>query len=233
MIKITDKNRSVVFMLGTMILGILIIGILLFFENNDPGGLEKPPSELVNTFKPLERKINGLKTQNFDPNNYNTISTEINTSYDQQLITADQKTNLMLSLASVYSDLVYARCEFFLTGTNLDSSEQVTSWLNQLEKITSKNPRIDKYRNQIKWYQYYSSTLPAEVNKFIRSGITNYDENTYKMLMGKVQQMPKLESAYKNKLKFNKIKSSLTPALQNFNAEFYSQGVDEIDESKI
>lgn len=233
MIKITDKNRSLVFMLGTMILGILIIGILLFFENNDPGGLEKPTSELVNTFKPLERKINGLKTQNFDPNNYNTISTEINTSYDQQLITVDQKTNLMLSLTSVYSDLVYARCEFFLTGTNLDSSEEVTSLLNQLEKITAKNPRIDKYRNQIKWYQYYSSTLPAEVNKFIQSGITNYDENIYKMLMGKVQQMPNLESAYKNRSKFNKIKSSLTPALQNYNAEFYSQEMDEIDESKI
>ena len=220
--KITDKNRSLVFLGGTMLMGILIIGVLLLFEIDGPGGPEIPPTEKANTFKPLESKIKNLKTQNFAPNSYNTIATEINSSYDQELLTADQKTNLMSSLATVYSDLVYARCEFFLTGMGLDSSQEVTSWLNQLEKITARNARISKYQNQIKWYDYYSTTLSAKVYNFINPGITNYNDDRYKMLSEEVTNMPHLDATYKNKSKFIKIRNELILALQNFNAEFYS-----------
>lgn len=220
--KITDKNRSIVFLGGTMLVGILIIGVLLLFENNDVESVEIVNQQANTNFKVLESKINNLKTQNFDPNSYNTIATEINASFDQNLLTADSKTNLMSSLAIVYSDLVYARCEFFLSGMGLDSSTNVTSWLNQLERITARNARIVKYRNQIKWYEYYSTTLSAKVYNFIDPGITNYNDDRYKMLTEEVSKMPHLDPAYKNKTKFIKIRSKLILALQNFNAEFYS-----------
>jgi len=220
--KITEKNRSLVFLGGTMLMGILIIGVLLLFEIDGPSGPEMPTIEKTNTFKPLESKIKNLKTQNFDPNSYNTIATEINSSYDQELLTSDQKTNLMSSLSTVYSDLVYARCEFYLNGMGLDSGKNVTSWLNQLEKITARNAKIVNYRNQIKWYDYYSTTLSAKVYNFINPGITNYNDDRYKMLTDEVSKMPNLDPTYKNKTKFIQIRNKLLLALQNFNAEFYS-----------
>jgi hypothetical protein len=226
--KVTEKNRSLVFLGGTMLAGILIIGVLMLSESTDVESVEIVNKQANTNFPILENKINSLKTQNFNPNSYNTIATEIDASYQQELITSSAKTNLMSSLVTVYSDLVYSRCEFFLTGTGLDSDKDVTSWLNQLERITSKNGRIDKFRNQIKWYEYYSSTLRSEVSGFISPGITNYDDNKYKMLMGKVKNMPNLEPTYKNKAKFLKIKNELTIALQQFNAEYFSAGTDDI-----
>lgn len=220
--KITEKNRSLVFLGGTMLMGILIIGILVYFENNDVESVEIVNQQANSNFKELESKIKNLKTQNFDPTSYNTIAAEINTSYEQELITADSKTNLMLNIATVYSDLVYARCEFYLTGMGLDSSKQVTSWLNQLESITAKNAKIVNYRNQIKWYDYYSKTLPSKVNNFINPGITNYDEDKYKILKEEVSNMPNLGLAYKNKSNFINIRRKLINDLQNFNAQFYS-----------
>lgn len=220
--KITDKNRSLVFLGGTMLMGILIIGVLLLFENNDVESVEIVNQQANTNFKTLESKIKNLKTQNFDPKSYSTIATEINSSFEQELLTADSKTNLMSSLATVYSDLVYARCEFYLTGMGLDNSKNVTSWLKQLERITAKNARIVKYQNQIKWYDYYSTTLSSKVYNFINPGITNYNDDIYKILIEEVSKMPHLEPAYKNKTKFIQIRSKLITALQNFNAEFYS-----------
>ncbi|MBA4319912.1 MAG: hypothetical protein C0412_16050 [Flavobacterium sp.] len=220
--KITEKNRSLVFLGGTMLIGILIIGVLVYFENNDVESVEIVNQPANTNFKTLESKIKNLKTQNFDPNSYNTMATEINASYEQELLTADQKTNLVLTLSAVYSDLVYSRCDFYLSGMGLDSSKNVSSWLNQLEKITARNARIVKYQNQIKWYDYYSTTLSSKVHNFINPGITNYNDDKYKKLTEEVSRMPNLDPAYKNKSKFIKIKNELIFALQNFNAEFYS-----------
>lgn len=220
--KITEKNRSLVFLGGTMLMGILIIGVLLLFENNDVESVVIVNKQADTNFKTLESKIKSLKTQNFDPNSYNTIATEINASFEQELLTADSKSNLMTNLATMYSDLVYSRCEFYLSGMGLDSSKNVTSWLNQLEKITARNNRIVKYQNQIKWYDYYSTTLSTEVYNFINPGIINYNEDRYKLLIDKVTKMPHLDPVYKNKTKFIRIKNELILALQNFNAEFYS-----------
>jgi hypothetical protein len=220
--KITEKNRSLVFLGGTILVGILIIGILMFTESSDVDGVEIVDQPVNTNFKALESKIKNLKTQNFNPSSYNTLATDIDASYQQELLNASAKTNLMSNLAMVYSNLVYSRCEHFLMGAGMDSSSDVISWLNQLEKITAKNKRIDKYRSQINAYNYYSTTLPAKVNQFIYPGITNYNEDKYDAYMKEVVNMPNLDPAYKNKPKFLKIKTELTLALQKFNAKFYT-----------
>ena len=173
--KITEKNRSLVFLGGTMLAGILIIGILMLSESTDVESVEIVNEPVNTNFKILESKIKNLKTQNFNPNSYNTIATEIDASYQQELITSSAKTNLISSLSSVYTTLVYNQCEMYLTN-NFGNSDDILSWLNQLEKISSKNAKIDQYRNQIKWYKYYSTSLPAKVNNFIAGGNTNFDE---------------------------------------------------------
>ncbi|SEB06527.1 hypothetical protein SAMN05443667_11919 [Flavobacterium gillisiae] len=222
MIKITEKNRSIVFLAGTILIGILLIGAVMYIEYDDVEDIEivnEPPST---TFPILEKKIANLKQQNFNPTSYSTLATEIDASYQQGLINSSAKTNLITNLTSVYSGLVYNQCGFFLAGTNANSSTDVLNWLAQLERISAKNVKIDNYRNQIKWYQYYSLSLPTKVNNFIRPGITNYDEATYKVLKTEVQQMPNLKPEYKNKAKFSKIRTELTAKLERFNTQFYT-----------
>lgn len=221
MIKITENNRSLVFLVGTLILGVLIIGILIFLENNDVERDEFPKDQVESTFKKLEIEIDDLKNKNFNPSSYNTLMSKIDADYKQDIITSSAKTNLVTKLSSNYSDLVYHQCEFFLSG-NKNNSQDVLNWLNQLETITSKNSKIDRYRGQIKWYNYYAKTLPNKVDNFINPGITNYDDNTYRTLMNEVQTMPNFDRGYANKSKFIAIKSNLTRKLQNFNTEFYS-----------
>lgn len=222
--KITEKNRSVVFLGGTILAGILIIGILMLSESTDVESVEIVNEPVNTNFKILENKIKNLKTQNFNPNSYNTIATEIDASYQQELITSSAKTNLISSLSSVYATLVYNQCEMYLTN-NFGNSDDILSWLNQLEKIRAKNARTDQYRNQIKWYKYYSTSLPTKVNNFIAGGNTNFDENVYLKLKEEVQKMPSLESRYKNTAKFNTIRVQLTTGLTDFYNQWNQQEI--------
>jgi hypothetical protein len=222
--KVTEQNRSLVFLAGTLVMGILIIGVLLFVESNDVEGVTIVNEQANTNFKALETRIEALKKQNFDPNSYNTIITGINSSFEQDLITGSAKSNLVSKLTTVYSDLVYKQCDFFLSN-NIGTSQEVSSWLNQLEKITSRNSKIDKYKSQIKWYNYYAITLPNTVEAFIAPGITNYEENLYQKLKQEVQTMPNFDPSYKNSGKFNGIRANLTSQLENFNAAYYSAGL--------
>lgn len=217
--KLTDGNRSLVFLAGTLILGVLIISVLLFVESNDVEGVEIVNEPVNTNFKVLETKIEDLSKQNFNPNNYNTIATEIDASYQQELITGSAKSNLVTKLTSVYSDLVYKQTELFLIS-DVGTSQEVLSWLNQLERITSKNPKIDTYRSQIKWYNYYSSTLPNKVEVFINNG--NYTDEKYSELSNELKNMAYFKPVYKNRLKFNNIRKNLMLKLDNFNADYYS-----------
>jgi len=217
--KLTDGNRSLVFLAGTLILGVLIISVLLFVESNDVEGVEIINEQANSNFKVLETKIEDLNKQNFNPNYYNTLATEIDASFQQELITGSAKSNLVAKLISVYSDLVYKQTELFLTS-DVGTSQEVLTWLNQLEKITSKNPKIDTYRSQIKWYNYYSSTLPNKVEVFIKNG--NYTDKKYSDLSNELKNMAFFKPIYKNRLKFNSIRKNLMLKLDNFNADHYS-----------
>ena len=221
--KITEQNRSLVFLAGTLVMGILIISVLLFVESNDVEGVEIVNEQANTNFKALETKIEDLKKQNFDPNSYNTIVTGINSSFEQDLITGSAKSNLVSKLTTVYSDLVYKQCDFFLTN-NIGNSQEVSSWLNQLEKITSGNSKINTYRNQIKWYNYYSTTLPNKVEAFIAPGIINYEDKKYEKLKNEVQTMPNFDPSYKNNSKFSGIRNNLISKLKKLNEDYYSAG---------
>lgn len=227
MIKVTEKNRGLVFLAATMLIGILLIGVQMYRESDDIKGDEIVNDAANTNFKELENKIGSLKNQNFDPTSYNTLATEIDASYQQELITSAAKNNLMSNLTLVYSNLVYSRCEFYLTGTNLNTSTEVLNWLQQLESITSRNSKIDFYRGQISAYLYYSETLPNKVNDFISPGITNYDQSIYDSLKDEVKNMPKLSESYKNKSKFNAIRTSLISELEKFNADWATGGISE------
>jgi hypothetical protein len=220
--KITEKNRSLVFLAGTLVMGILIMGMLLFLEGNDVVGGTVVKDGVETNFKTLEVRIDNLKSQSFNPTSYNTIVAEIDASFQQELITGPAKTNLIDNLNNVYSDLVYKQCELFLTSRT-NNSKDVLAWLNQLQRITSRNSKIDNYRNQINLYNYYSSSLPNKVDRFIASGFGNYSDGVYDHLKNEVQNMPNFNATYKNSSKFSTLRKNLLYKLQLFNSDYYSR----------
>lgn len=225
MIKVTEKNRGLVFLAATMLVGVLAIGVLLLVENS-----EVPTTRIANesagtNFRILEGKIESLKRQKFNPSSYSTLATEIDASYQQELITMAAKNNLMLNLDAVYSNLVYGKCEMYLSGNASNTSATVLSWLKQVENNTARNRKIEYYRGQINAYNYYSEIVPRKVSNFISAGITNYDDDTYAALKNELKIMPKLNALYKNKPKFNAIKVNLIRKLEQFNADWATGGL--------
>jgi hypothetical protein len=204
------KNRSILFLAATMIVGILLIGIQTFRESDEIKGDEIVNDAANTNFKELENKIQNLKNQNFNPTFYNTLATEIDASYQQELITSTAKNNLLSNLTSVYSNLVYSRCEFYLTS-NLGTSTEVLSWLQQLENITSRNSKIDYYRSQINAYDYYTRDFINKVNSFCIS----FDEEKFPEFKKEVETMPRLDNKYKSNGKFNQIKQQCISNLDN------------------
>jgi len=215
--KITEQNRSLIFLAGTIVLGILIISVMML------GGSDGVPPPIINNdladpnSKALETKIDDLKKQHFNPDMYSTLLTEIDGSYQQALITGSAKSYLLMKLTNEYSDLVYKQAELFLKQ-DVGKSDEINGWLNQLENINGGNTKINNYRNQIKWYNYYASTLPAKVDAFIGSGINKYQKSIYQSLKQELQDMPKFD--YKNRSKFEMIRKIYISKLEYFDAAY-------------
>ena len=171
--------------------------------------------------KALETKIDDLKKQHFNPDMYSTLLTEIDGSYQQALITGSAKSYLVMKLTNEYSDLVYKQAELFLKQ-DVGKSDEINGWLNQLENINGGNTKINNYRNQIKSYNYYASTLPAKVDAFIVLDICQYkyQKNTYESLMKELEYMPQFDSAYKKRSKFDKIRITFQSKLKNFEVKY-------------
>ena len=228
MVKLTEKNRSVILLVGTLVLGILITGIVMLVENNDIERVELVNDNAKSNSTSLENKIYNLKVHNFDPASYSTISQEIDMSYKQDLITTAVRTNLETRLKSTYSDLVYSKCELFLMGNPINSSSNILSWLTQVERISARNAKIDNYRNQLKLYEYYSNVLPARVEYFIQGGTATFVESTYLAYKNELEAMPGLDPKYRNTAKFYQIKTRLISKLSTL-YNIYSQPAPELE----
>lgn len=232
MITITEKNRSLAFLGGTLIIGLIILGVIMLSETVDVKRGEKVVTPPPTNLSALENKINNLKNQPFDPSSYSTLITEIEDSYKQTLITSAVRSNLEASLKNVYSDLVYAKSEAFLTGSDINSSTEIQGWLNQVETISSRNAKIENYRTQIYHYNYYISKFPNEVMAFVSPGIGNYQDDSYRFLKDKAKNMPGLAETYRNSNKLQGISKKLIDQLESFNAEWATAGQNEQPEQK-
>jgi len=201
----TEQKRSVIFLGFTLLLGALLIGGMLLFETKTPGVIGGPGIIVdgKEKVKEIETKINNLNYQEFDPSCFSSLKTEIDTNYELDIFPSSSKTYLTNKLNSVYSDLVYKQCEIFLKK-DIGNYKVLNSWLLKLEIVISKNAKIDYYKNQIKAFDYYTRSLPKEVDFFCKQP---FDENRYKELKKIVNDMPKLDIKYKNNTKFNNIKN--------------------------
>jgi hypothetical protein len=217
--KFIQKNRNGVFLIATILIGALLIGGLFMVDESSSSSEDATGITSDQYYKEIEKEIEGLKSKKFDANAFNVISAKINASYNTDLITITAKNYLRKKLATIYSGLVYAQCESFLTN-NKGNSAELVKWLNQIKSLSA-NDKTNFYLAQIKWYNYYSVALPAKVNAFISPGISNYEDSRYLALKTEVENMPNLDRKYKNNSKFINIKSRLVGSLKQFNYEFY------------
>lgn len=215
MIKIKESNRGIFFLGGTVLIGVLLISVLVFYKTivDQPPIPSQPPEG--STYKVLEQDIENFKYLKFNPSNYFTLSTVIGSNFQQGLITKTVKNNLILNLNAVYSGLVYNQCELYLMGGDSHKNTEILSWLSQLESITAKNTRINHYREQIKQHEYYSILLPKKVSGFIAGGTTNFVEAQYLKYKDEVSKMPNLDPKYFDTPKFKNVRSNLLSSLSD------------------
>lgn len=221
-------TRDLKTILIVIVSGIILVGGLFAYEvfavsaEKEEVAAEEPsasPETETAIHNELEKKIDALKNNSFNPQSYSILMTEIHSYYMTDSFTESIKTSLENRLLDVYSEKVYVEAEKFLTGRNQNSPE-VLSLLAQIKENGGNQQKINYYQNQINYYNYYSSTLPQKVSNFIRKGITNYTDEEYNMLKDEVNNMPNLESKYKNE-KFQQLKKNLIYNLGEFNMAYH------------
>ncbi len=221
-------TRETKTILIVLISGIILVGGLFAYEVFAEGAEKTENSEETTIatsetqtaiHNDLEKKIDGLKNNAFNPQSYSILMTEIHSYYMTESFTESIKTSLENRLLDVYSEKVYAEADKFLTGRN-QNSQEVQSLLSQIKENGGNQQKINYYQNQIKYYNYYSSTLPQKVSNFIRKGITNYSDEEYNILKDEVNNMPNLESKYKTG-KFQQLKKNLIYNLGEFNMAYH------------
>lgn len=214
-------NRSTLILICTLLLGVLAVGITQYPESGDVVVVNDntSPEFQNNIYDKLKTKVASLKSGTFNPNSFDVVEGSVQGYLSEELITIPAASALKAEMNRVFADRVYAQCEMFLrNGTG--NSAQVLQWLNLLQSKVGTNSRINNYRSQINWYQYYSIALPNKVNAFVQSGIGNYEDAKYQGLKNEVQNMPGFSPDYKNKSKFINITSSLMNRLYQFNYDY-------------
>lgn len=216
-----EISRGAKILAGALGLGVLIIGATQMIGNTN-----KVKTELVSTvsegttlFNELTSKVDSLKTGSLDVPRFNTLEVSVDSYFEQKLITDQAANSLKTSINRIFALRVYAYCEAFLKGRNGNAPECI-QLLNNLQGKIGANNQILMYRTQIKWFQYYSTTLPNKVNTFVKSGIGNYTDEEYQRLKDEVQNMPGLSPIYKNSNRFKTINSKLIKDLYQFNYDY-------------
>lgn len=217
----SNNNRNLKHLGFTILGGILIIGGLMASEIMDV-----PSPEIVNqatnsNVKDIDVKIDAIKNDTFSPGILSTISSEIASSFDSNLLTGSQKSYLENKLVDEYSKKLYSQCDFFLMNDSGDSKE-IMGWLSELETKTTKTADIDKYKDQITQYVYYSETLPQKVTALIEAGTDYYSDEEYVKYVEEVKTMPELDPAYKNKPKFTELGAKMLLELNQYNSDYYT-----------
>ncbi len=222
-------TRDLKTILIVIVSGIILVGGLfayeVFAENTEveEGGVDtdvvSSPTTEGTIHNDLEKKIDGLKNNAFNPQSYSILMTEIHSYYMNDSYTESIKISLENRLLEVYSQQVFTEAEKFLTGRK-QNSQEIRSLLSQIKENGGDQQKINYYQNQVKYYHYYLSTLPQKVSEFIRKGITNYSDDEYLKFKEEVNNMPNLESKYKTG-KFQQLKKVLIYNLGEFNMAYH------------
>lgn len=208
---------------GTIGLGLLIV--LIMFISGGGIGTPKQPDEVktvtaINS-KELQNKVDALTTNNVSPTSYNTLRTEIQSSFDAGTIVESMRKSLITELEQKYTDLTLRKINklFSVDPVNETAMKPLIAHLQTLGKGQQE---IKEIQNKINEIDYYTLILPNEVTKFTSGSFVNFSEDKYKGLKGELENLPAKHPSLKNRKSVQAVKASSLGKLTNYYQNYVS-----------
>ena len=195
-----DNKRTLYFMGGTVLAGLLLVGIMYIFnimqKPKEIGTGETPPPP--SNHKVLQSKIDNLTIDTVNPMVYNSLHAEITSSRDQKIFTPIIATNLLTSLQEKYEELSFIKADRIIARDPINE-DVLNPILSHLSSIGANSNTINLYKKKVQQIKYYTITLPARVNAFTTQSFTEYNSNIYKSLRDEFERLPNLDTSLKNR----------------------------------
>lgn len=225
-----DNKRTLYFMGGTVLAGLLLVGIMYIFnyiqkpKEAEPGKITLPTSN----HKVLQSKIDNLTIDTVNPMVYNSLRAEITSSRDQKMFTPIIATNLLTSLQEKYEELSFIKADRIFGNDPINETE-LNLIFSHLVSIGANINRINAYKIKIQQIKYYNVTLPAKVNQFTSMSFDDFNANSYNSLKSELENLPNLDKSLKNR---NSIISARNNCLNRIKI-YYSEYLDYLDAMNV
>ncbi len=239
-----DNKRTIYFMGGTILVGLLLIVFMLF--GNDVIKVISPSDgttipvdstvivqgDTISTNPPIQNsphhkiqeKIDKLTVQNINPQVYVTITQEISSAEKAGVFPMSIATNLRESLNENYIRLSFNKADNIFAKDPINKTE-LNDILNHISSLGADRNRIQSYTTKIKQIEYYTQTLPAKVNRFTGRSFNNFNSNEYQSLKSELNNLPNLDPSLKTRASINSAKNLSLNKL----SVYYSDYLDYID----
>ena len=216
-----DNKRTLYFMGGTVLAGLLLVGIMYIFnyiqkiEEPEPGKITLPTSN----HKVLQSKIDNLTIDTVNPMVYNSLRAEITTSRDQKMFPPVIATNLLTSLQEKYEELSFIKADRIIARDPINE-DALNSILSHLSSIGANTNRINAYKTKIQQIKYYTVTLPAKVNQFTSMSFDDFNANNYNSLKSELENLPNLDNSLKNRTSIISARNNCLNRIKKYNSEY-------------
>ena len=186
-----DNKRTLYFMGGTVLAGLLLVGIMYIFNYLQKPKEAEPEKTTITTsnHKVLQSKIDNLTIDTVNPMVYNSLRAEITTSRDQKIFTPIIASNLLTSLQQKYEELSFIKADRIIARDPINE-DVLNPILSHLSSIGANSNTINLYKKKVQQIKYYTITLPARVNAFTTQSFTEYNSNIYKSLRDEFERLP-------------------------------------------
>lgn len=242
-----DNKRTIYFMGGTILVGLLLIVFMLFGndvirEISPSGGRTIPvdstvivPKDTINTnptkqkssHHKIQEKIDKLTVQNVNPQVYVTIMQEIASAEKANIFPNSIATNLRESLNENYIRLSFNKADNIFAIDPINKTE-LNNILNHISSLGADRNRIQSYTTKIKQIEYYTQTLPAKVNQFTNRSFENFNSNKYQTLKSELNNLPNLDASLKNRVSIKAAKNASLYKLNNYYNDYLNY-IDALD----
>jgi hypothetical protein len=216
-----DNKRTLYFMGGTVLAGLLLVGIMYIFnyiqkpKEAEPGKITLPTSN----HKVLQSKIDNLTIDTVNPMVYNSLRAEITSSRDQKMFTPIIATNLLTSLQEKYEELSFIKADRIFGNDPINETE-LNLILSHLASIGANINRINAYKIKIQQIKYYTVTLPAKVNQFTSMSFDDFNANSYNLLKSDLENLPNLDKSLKNRNSIISARNNCLNRIKSYNSEY-------------
>ena len=217
-----DNKRTLYFMGGTVLAGLLLVVGMYIFDY-----IQKPKTEggggitLTGTdnHKELQRKIDSLTIDEIEPKVYNSLYTEITTSFQNGNFKEINEKNLLTSLQEKYEELSFIKADRIIARDPI-TEDALNSILSHLSSIGANSNRINLYKKKLQQIKYYTVILPNKVNQFTSLSFDDFNANNYNSLKSELENLPNLDNSLKNRTSIISARNNCLNRIKNYNSEY-------------